>query len=162
LTTLLTLPAELKSLPFIELWTVALGATTSTQHCLADLLTRYPFLKHQTLFLSMENPSSSPLKTILSRFLAWKNHSASDKLSPLALEKAKEASLKAIVPPSKNFLSLTFLLQRSGYAALNLSPNHFLTDSAPETNSGLGQMTQVIRQLAHYLDAEAHHPLPDS
>ena len=162
LTTLLTLPAELKLLPFVELWTVALGATTNTQRGLADLLTRYPFLKRQTLFLVMENPSPSPLKKILSQVFYWKNHSVSAQIAPLALEASAKTSLKAIVPPSKDFSWLTLLLHRSGYAVLNLAPNYFWADSAAETNSGLGQMTQVIRQLAHHLDAEAHRSLPDS
>lgn len=163
LISLLTLPYELKPLPFVELWTVALGATTNTQRGLADLLARYPFLKRQTLFLVIENPENpfpSLLNPNLVPLLCWPNFPF--KYSPLALETSAKTSLKAILPPSKDFLRLTFLLQRSGYAALTLSPSHFLADYAPEANFSLNHPTQIIQQLAQHLDAEVRRSLPDA
>ncbi len=61
LAAMLATTERIADLQDVELWAVALGATTTTTHAIEDLLTRYPFEPDSTLFIHIAGIHQPPL-----------------------------------------------------------------------------------------------------
>lgn len=61
LAAMLATAERIDDLQHVELWAVALGATTTTTHAIEDLLTRYPFEPDSTLFVHIAGIQQPPL-----------------------------------------------------------------------------------------------------
>lgn len=112
LAVLLAAAEQLKGLRHVELWIVALGATTAANTGMHDLLTRYPFEADRTLFIALDGVGQGRL-TSITREGPW-SHAADAML--LRLVAAADASDPLIDVEPRPYRAtptvLTPLLQR--------------------------------------------------
>lgn len=120
LAALLAIVEQLGSLRSVEIWAVALGATTTSSNGLHDLLERYPFPKENTLFIALQNMEGTQL-CCAPREGAAGQFAADPQLLHLAtLANMHDPQMPAQSRPLYTPLSLASLLHSRGYRVLTL------------------------------------------
>jgi hypothetical protein len=161
LAVLLAVAERLNTLRSVEVWAVAVGASSTDSAGLQNLLLRYPFVREQTLFLSLQHMGGGQLVAATHEGLL-RQHTADDLLTHLAQESAAaipEVSLAA--RPWVNASSLASVLHSRAYRVLTLlshDPRAAMTPRGDEMSDtaqaeALEQAAQLVAQMLQRLDA---------
>lgn len=166
---LLAAAEQLTTLKSIELWVVALGATTTSERGIHDLLARYPFEPTETLFLALEKIGDGELAYALHEGL-MRRYPADELLIQLADAVCEQQPGWAIVPrPSTTITSLAMPLHKRGYRALTLyTSNHapYQEDRRSKTRDEerhaqvVATATQVVVAMVRHLDSQTTSSVP--
>jgi hypothetical protein len=120
LAVLLAASERLNALHGVEIWTVALGATTTGSSGLQDLLARYPFPPENTLFVVLPNIAGEQLFYATYEGVL-RQHAADPLLLQLAEELSDKDPLVSISPrPYHSASSIAAVLHNRGYRALTI------------------------------------------
>lgn len=120
LAVLLAASERLGALQGVEIWTVALGATTTGSSGLQDLLARYPFPAENTLFLVLPNIAGEQLFYAPSEGVL-RQYTADLLLLQLAEHLSEKDPLVSISPRSYySASSIATVLHSRGYRALTI------------------------------------------
>jgi hypothetical protein len=169
LAVLLTAMERLGPLRSVELWAVALGATSTGNSGLLNFLSRYPFPKEQTLFVTLQNIDGDQ-RVRAAHEGVLRQHAADRELIGLvaALE-ADDARISSIARPYHSASSIASSLHNRGYRALTLFARR--TSPRPAAREDvlhdfnddlLEQAIRLIISLVKRLDQdERSSPLPD-
>jgi hypothetical protein len=161
LAVLLTVTELLPPLRAVEVWVVALGATTTGNSGINDLLARYPFPTERTLFLALEKVDSEELGYVAHEvaegrrstpsLLAHLAHQASTKVPSLQIQPARSRTVNPLAIP----------LHRRGYRVLTLrtsgnpaSLHHLVEHDENKENEGDDSgASGVFEQVARFIVA---------
>jgi hypothetical protein len=173
LAVLLNAAEHLHSLNAVELWAVALGATETGNNGTHNLMERYPFARHNTLFLNLQHIdfASEHLWYAPREGLAGQ-HAADPLLLQLIAEAAANGPYRnATEQPYYSTASIANLLHGRNYRALTLytprtAPRAVSTNNGDDELAALDSGTleraiQIIVQMAQQLDEESesyHEP----
>jgi disulfide bond formation protein DsbB len=175
LAVLLSAAEHLHSLNAVELWAVALGATETGNNGTHNLMARYPFAHHNTLFLNLQHIdfASEQLWYAPREGLAGQ-HAADPLLMQLVTEAATNGPYhNATEQPYYSATSIANLLHGRNYRALTLytpqavpqaiSTNNGDDELAALDSGTLERAVQIIVQMAQQLDeeSESYHQEPD-
>jgi hypothetical protein len=146
---------RLTKLRSVELWIVALGATTTGNRGLQDFLARYPFSDTETLFLVLERIGSGQL-TYAPREGLLGYRSADRLLINLADAVSTHKPLINIRPyPSHAVASIAMLLHLHSYRTLSLV-THMASAGAVKDDTSAAcvfkQATQFVTEVVQSLD----------
>jgi hypothetical protein len=165
LAVLLTVAELLPPLRTVEAWVVALGATTTGNSGLHDLLARYPFPQERTLFLALEKVDSEELGYVAhegaggqrstASLLAHLTHQASTEVPSLQIQPARSRTVNPLAIP----------LHRRGYRVLTLrtsgdpaSLHHLVEHDENKGNEGNDRgVSGVFEQVARFIVAMVQH-----
>jgi hypothetical protein len=173
LAVLLNAAEHLHSLNAVELWAVALGATETGNRGTHNLMKRYPFAHHNTLFLNLQHIDfASEHLWYAPREGLVGQHTADPLLLQLMGEAAANGPYRDATEQSyHSATSIANLLHGRNYRALTLYTPH-AAPHAVSTNNGddelaaldngtLERAVQIIVQMAQQLDEESepyHEP----
>ncbi len=162
LAVLLHIAEHLTTLHTVEVWVVALGATTTGNHGLRDFLNRYPFPHAQTLFFVLESIEGGPISYIPYEGIVrqWK---ADMLLKHVATTVSTAVTSEPIQPhPHSRLSSLASPLQNKNYRVLTLVTNKIEgalsyppSDNAMHAQT-LEQATHLLLGMIRHLDNDAH------
>lgn len=156
-----TIAEQQPALQSVELWVVALGATSTGNHGVQNFLTRYPFVKAETLFLSVENITNGTLTYASREGMLW-NHRGDELL--LRLVHASQDVPLTAHSYGGSPASLALPLYQQGYRVLTLITRDIVmkTHSQDEDallaqvdDDGIGQVVQLVQHMLQYLDEES-------
>jgi hypothetical protein len=131
LAVLLSAAPRLRVLRSIELWVVALGATTTGSSGLHDLFTRYPFSKESTLVIALDKVGSGQLTYASREGMLQQWCADSLLLQSAAAMNARYPVIDAVPRPYRAASSIAAPLHRQGYRVLTLISD----DEAPRTHA---------------------------
>lgn len=149
LATVLAAVEQLTGLESVEVWAVALGATSTGDRGMADFLERYPFEQTETLLLVLPHIGEGQLVLASSEGL-FRQYPADTLLLDLAASVRPPAEA---LPTRARFTSattLTTLLHWRGYRSLTMHTHHDPPATLPddETMAQLSfQMLEPVKQL---------------
>lgn len=161
LAVLLTVAELLPPLRTVEVWVVALGATTTGNSGINDLLARYPFPQERTLFLALEKIDSEELGYVAHEGTGGRRSTAS-LLAHLAHRASTEVPSLQIQPSrSRTVNPLAIPLHRRGYHVLTLrtsgnpaSLHHLVEPDENKGNEGDDSgASGVFEQVARFIVA---------
>jgi hypothetical protein len=119
---MLSAAEQLHTVQMVEVWAVALGATSTSENGIRDLLHRYPFTQADTLFLVLENIVPGTLHCATREGILGQ-HPADDLLLHLAQQVQTEISTigtSIAIEPSRTAKSLAQPLYRRGFRVLSI------------------------------------------
>jgi hypothetical protein len=161
LAVLLAAAERLTALRSVEVWAVAVGASSTDSAGLQNLLLRYPFARENTLFLSLQHMGGGPLIAATREGLLRQQH-ADELLTRLAHEAAAaDPDLAPVARPWINASSLAYVLHSRNYRALTLlsqNPRTPLTPPGsenpdPAQAAALEHAAQLVTHMVQRLDA---------
>jgi hypothetical protein len=173
LAVLLNAAEHLHSLHAVELWAVALGATETGNNGTHNLIARYPFAHHNTLFVNLQHIDfASEHLWYASREGLAGQHIADPLLLQLIAEASENGPYRhAAERPYHSVTSIANVLHGRNYRALTLytprAAPHAVSatngdDELVALNSGtLERAVQIVVQMAQQLDEESepfHQP----
>jgi hypothetical protein len=162
LAVLLTAVERLNPLRSVEVWAVAVGASSTDSAGLQNLLLRYPFARESTLFLSLQHMGGGQLVAATREGLLRQQH-ADDLLLHLAQEAATDLETPPTARPWANAASLASILHSRNYRALTLfsqgadadalMPPADSNPAEPAQATALEQAAQLVADMVQRLDA---------
>jgi hypothetical protein len=160
LAVLLSAVERLGALRSVEVWAVAVGASSTDAAGLQNLLLRYPFARENTLFLSLQQIGDSHL-IAATREGVLRQHRADDLLLHLVHEAAATdpEATPAVVRPWANASSLASVLHSRNYRVLSMLSRDRQSIAPPESDApdtahaaALEQAARLVAGVAQQLD----------
>lgn len=161
LAVLVSVAERLHPLRYVELWTVALGATATGNAGLYNLLDRYPFPRQETCVIALELLDSGQL-TYASREGVLQQHTPDPLLARFAATADANDPLINIEPrPYRDAPSIAAALYTRGYRVLTvLTHQDMIDDLVPDNEMAgfdpqvLDRATRLIMGIVRQLDDE--------
>ncbi len=146
LAVLLSVAERLHTLHYVELWTVALGATATGNTGLYNMLERYPFPRNETCVIALELLDSGQL-SYASREGIFQQHIPDALLVRFAATADANDPLINVEPrPYRDAPSIAAPLYRRGYRALTLLTRQDTIDDLSQDGEVAGLDPQVLER----------------
>jgi hypothetical protein len=134
LAVLLAAAERLSPLRSVEVWAVAVGASSADSAGLQNLLLRYPFARENTLFLSLQHMGGGPLLAATREGLLRQQRADELLMHLLREAAATNPEIQPLARPWVNASSLASVLHNRNYRALTLLSQDEQATLTPQDN----------------------------